>query len=145
MKKKAIEYTLKATKQEFTIAKIKGAEDAQAYARNFYHEDILIYESSFIMLLNQANNVMGYAKISQGGICSTVVDVRIIAKYAKEAMATGVIFIHNHPSGELRPSEQDNRITNIIKEALKLFDIRLLDSIIISETGYYSYNDEGLI
>lgn len=145
MKKKAVEYTINVTKQEFTIAKIKGAEDAQAYARNFYHEDILIYESSYIMLLNQANNVMGYAKISQGGICLTVVDVRIIAKYAIEAMATGVIFVHNHPSGTLSPSQEDRKITIRIKEALKLLDIKLLDSIIISDTGYYSFNNEGLI
>ena len=70
MKKKAVEYSLKAEKKEFPISKIRSAEDAVNFARKFYHDDINIYESSFILLMNQANNVTGYAKISQGGMCS---------------------------------------------------------------------------
>ena len=84
MKKKAVEYSLKAQKQEFPIVKIKRAEDAVNFARQFYYDDITIYESAFIILMNNAGNAMGYAKISQGGICGTIVDVRIVAKYAVE-------------------------------------------------------------
>lgn len=145
MKKKAVEYTIKATKQDFAIEKIHSSLDAFNFARKFYFDDINIYESSFIMMLNSASNVMGYAKISQGGICSTVVDVRIVAKYAIETLSTSVILIHNHPSGNLNPSQLDDRLTNRLKEALSLFDIKLLDHIIISETDYYSYSDEGKI
>ena len=86
MKKKAVEYSITAKKQDFEIIKVRSSEDAFNFAKEFYHEDILIYESAFIILLNQANNVTGYAKISQGGISQTLVDRRIIAKYAIDAL-----------------------------------------------------------
>lgn len=145
MKKKAVEYSITAKKQDFEIVKVQSSSDASAFARKFYHEDILIYESAFIMLMNHTNNVTGYAKISQGGICGTQVDVRLIAKYAIDCLASGVIFVHNHPSGNAKPSIEDKKISEHLKEALKLFDIRLLDSIIITENDYYSMADEGLI
>lgn len=145
MKKKAVEYTLKATKQEFSIAKIKDSAQAYEYAKQFYFDDINIYESCFIMLLNQASNVMGYAKISQGGICNAVVDVRIVAKYAIDTLATSVILIHNHPSGNIRPSADDDRITKTVKDGLKLLNVKLLDHIVISEEAYYSYAEDGRI
>lgn len=145
MKKKAVEYSITAKKQDFEIVKVQSSNDASAFARKFYHEDILIYESAFIMLVNRANNVIGYAKISQGGICGTQVDVRLIAKYAIDSLSAGVIFVHNHPSGNAKPSIEDKKISERLKEALRLFDIRLLDSIIITEDDYYSMADEGLI
>ena len=73
------------------------------------------------------------------------VDVKIIAKYAIDSLASGVIFVHNHPSGNLIPSNQDKRFTNSVKKALGLFDINLLDSIIISDSDYYSMADNGEI
>lgn len=143
MKKKAVEYTIKATKQDFSIAKIKSAEDAFNFAKQFYFDDINIYESCFIMLMNHARNVMGYAKISQGGICSTMVDVRLIAKYAIDTLATSVILVHNHPSGSLNPSYEDDKLTNAVKKGLELLNIKLLDHLVISEERYYSYAEEG--
>ena len=101
MKKKAVKYSITAKKQDFEIIKVRSSEDAFNFAKEFYHEDILIYESAFIILLNQANNVTGYAKISQGGISQTLVDKRIIAKYAIDALSSAVIFVHNHPSGNI--------------------------------------------
>lgn len=145
MKKKAVEYSITAKKQNFEIVKIKSSIDSCEFARKFYHEDILIYESSFIILLNSANNVMGYAKISQGGVCNTQVDIRLVAKYAIDSLATSVIFVHNHPSGNAKPSIEDKKISEKLKDALRLFDIRLLDSIIITENDYYSMADEGLM
>lgn len=145
MKKKAVEYSITAKKQNFEIVKIKSSIDSCEFARKFYHEDILIYESSFIILLNSANSVMGYAKISQGGVCNTQVDIRLVAKYAIDSLATSVIFVHNHPSGNAKPSIEDKKISEKLKDALRLFDIRLLDSIIITENDYYSMADEGLI
>ena len=145
MKKKAVEYSITARKQTFKTEKIVSSEDSYKFARNFYHEDILIYESAFIILLNSANNTIGYAKISQGGICSTQIDIRLVAKYAIDSLSSGVIFVHNHPSGNLKPSCEDEIMTKRIKEALSLFGVRFLDSIIISDTGYLSMNDEGII
>lgn len=145
MKKKAVEYKINATKQEFTIAKIKTAEDVYKYAKQFYSDDINIFESCFIMLLNQANNVMGFAKISQGGLSSTIVDVRLIAKYAIEVLATSVIIVHNHPSGDIKPSYHDDKLTEMSKQGLQFLDIKLLDHLVISEDKYYSYADDGRI
>ena len=145
MKKKAVEYSITAKKQNFEIIKIKSSTDSYEFARKFYHEDILIYESSFIILLNRAGNVSGYAKISQGGVCGTIVDTRIIAKYAIDSLAESVIFIHNHPSGNTLPSREDISMSKKIKEALRLFSINLLDSIVLSEDGYYSMADEGVL
>ena len=143
MKKKAVKYSITAKKQDFEIIKVRSSEDA--FAKEFYHEDILIYESAFIILLNQANNVTGYAKISQGGISQTLVDKRIIAKYAIDALSSAVIFVHNHPSGNIKPSQEDINLSDEIKKGLNLFGIKLLDSIIISDDKYYSMLDEGVL
>lgn len=143
MKKKSVEFTLKAVKKDFPIEKIRSAQDIYNYARKFYFDDINIYESVFIIMLNQAMNTIGYAKISQGGVSSCLVDKRIVAKYAIESLASAVIFVHNHPSGCLNPSKYDDQQTKEIKGCLQVFDIRLLDHVIISEDSFYSYNDEG--
>lgn len=145
MKTKAVEYTITAKKQEFESVKINSSVDAVNFARNFYHDDMLIYESSFIILTNAFNKTIGYAKISQGGVCGTVVDARIVAKYAVDSLAAGVIFIHNHPSGNAQASRQDITLTEKLKSGLKLLDVNLTDSIILTENGYMSMVDEGII
>lgn len=137
--------SLKMNDSEFNKVKITSSKDAATVIRQYYHDDIEIYESFFILLLNRANNTIGYAKISQGGCVGTVIDVKIIAKYAVDTMANGVILAHNHPSGTLQPSDQDNRITNKIKDALKLFDVTVLDHVILAVDGYFSYADEGIL
>lgn len=144
MKKNAIEFSLKAEKQEFPVAKIRSSKDSADFARQYY-DDISIYESSFILLMNQANTAIGYAKISQGGVCSTIVDVRLIAKYAVESLAASVILVHNHPSGQLKFSNEDSRIAQQVRNGLEILDIKLLDSIVICENGYVSMVDEGLL
>lgn len=145
MKKKAVEYKIKAEIQEFTCEKIKSSDDVFNFARKFYFDDILIYESAFILLLNQANNVTGYAKISQGGICNTLIDVRIIAKFAIDTLCSAVILVHNHPSGNLKPSNDDIKISQRLKEALNILNVKFLDSVIISENDYCSLQDEGIL
>lgn len=145
MVKKAIEYKLTANKSEFEQKKIMSSNEAYDYAKQFYFDDLLIYESSFIMLVNRANKVIGYAKISQGGVAGTFVDIKIVAKYAVESLCASVFFIHNHPSGNVKPSIEDRQITDKLKKALSLFDIKLLDSIIISDDSYYSFCDEGIL
>ena len=94
----ASEYKLscKRTGEVIEASTIKTSADAVEVARNFYFDDINIYESFFIMLLNRANKVIGWAKISQGGVCNTIVDKKIICKYAIDTLANGVILVHNH-------------------------------------------------
>ena len=104
-------FELKKIQTEFPSVKITTPDQAADFIRQFYFDDIEIFESFFILLLNQGNKTIGYAKISQGGIAGTVVDVRIIAKYAVESLAVSVILAHNHPSGNLKPSEADLTIT----------------------------------
>ncbi|WP_106828070.1 JAB domain-containing protein [Parabacteroides pacaensis] len=145
MVKKAIEYKLTVNKCEFEQKKIMASNDVYYYAKQFYFDDLLIYESSFIILINRARKVIGYAKISQGGVSGTSVDVKIVAKYAVESLCAGVFFIHNHPSGNVKPSIEDRQITDKLKKALSLFDIKLADSIIISYDSYYSFCDEGIL
>lgn len=139
------EYSLRKTKKDFNQIKITDSKSAVNYARQFYFDDIGIYESFFLILLNRTNRTIGYAKISQGGISGTVVDVKIIAKYAIESLASGIILVHNHPSGNTLASDQDISITNKIKSGLSFFEISVLDHIILTEDSYNSFADEGLL
>mgnify|MGYP001048852446 FL=1 len=97
------------------------------------------------LFLNQANKVKHTEVISKGGITGTVADTRVILKKALEEDAVSIVLCHNHPSGRVRPSRADEILTQKIKEAAKYFDIRVLDHIIVSEEGFYSFADEGLL
>lgn len=136
-------FELKKIQTNFIQNSIRSTKDSCEYIRQFYLDDINVFESAFILLLNNANTTIGYAKISQGGITGTVVDPRLIAKYAVESLAVGVILAHNHPSGNLMPSLADKTLTNKVKEGLKYLDINLLDHIILTQDGYYSMMEEG--
>lgn len=134
---------LKFNDTAFKKVKVNAAQNAYNVIKEFYHDDINIYESFFILLLNRQNITIGYAKISQGGVAGTVVDKSIVAKYCIDSLASGVIIAHNHPSGSLQPSEADYKITKEIKAGLKLFDIRLLDHIILTDQSYVSMAENG--
>jgi DNA repair protein RadC len=136
-------YELRKLQTDFPAVTIKSSEDACDFIKKFYSDDIEIFESFFILLLNRANTTIGYAKISQGGLTGTVVDIRIVAKYAVDSLATGVILAHNHPSGNLKPSQQDIDLTKKIKEGLKLLDIDVHDHLILTVSGHLSLLDEG--
>jgi DNA repair protein RadC len=103
------------------------------------------HEVFAVLYLNRANKVNHFEIISQGGITGTVADSRIILKKALEEDAVNIVLCHNHPSGSLRPSRQDEELTHKIKEAARFFDITVLDHIIVSDQGYYSFADEGLL
>jgi DNA repair protein RadC len=105
----------------------------------------LLHEEFWILFLNRSNRVINRMRISQGGISGTVTDVRMVMKNAIECLASGIVVCHNHPSGNLNPSESDTKITKKIKEAGDLMDIQLLDHLIISEKDYYSFADNGLL
>lgn len=144
-KTKSVKVSLVAETTEIPKMKVQSSKDARDYARNLYNSDILLYESFFIIALNRANNTIGHAKISQGGISSTTVDVRLIAKYAVEMLATSVILVHNHPSGNINPSGDDINLTSKIKAGLKLLNIDVLDHIILTDGDVYSMADNSLI
>jgi DNA repair protein RadC len=103
------------------------------------------HEIFAVLYLNRANKIKHSEIISEGGITGTVADPRIILKKALENDAVSIILCHNHPSGSLKPSRADEELTKKIAEAASYFDIKILDHIIVSEEGYYSFADEGLL
>ncbi len=98
-----------------------------------------------VLYLNRANRINHFEIVSEGGITGTVADPRIILKKALEQNAVSIIVCHNHPSGNLQPSRADEQLTQRLKEAAQLLDIHMLDHVIVSDQGYYSFADEGLI
>lgn len=105
----------------------------------------LPHEEFWILFLNRSNKVINRIRISQGGVSGTVTDVRMIMKKAIELLSSGIIVCHNHPSGNLNPSESDTKITQKIKEAGNLMDIQLLDHLIVTDKAYYSFADNGML
>ena len=98
-----------------------------------------------VLLLNRCNRVLGIYELSSGGITGTVADVRLVMTAALKANAVAVILSHNHPSGNLKPSKPDEELTRKIKTAGLYLDIRVLDHIIVTSEGYYSFTDEGVL
>lgn len=109
----------------------------------FPPETICLQEQFVVLYLNRANRVIGSYQLSKGGITGTIADIRLILSVALKTLATGLILAHNHPTGNLKPSEADRQITERVKQAGKLMDIDLLDHIILSNEGYYSFADDG--
>lgn len=126
---------------------IFSALDAYTELLNFFPpETIALQETFVVMYLNRANRVLGVYQMSKGGITGTVVDIRLLMSVALKIAATRIILCHNHPSGNLKPSLQDQELTKKIVDAGKYFDITTTDHLIISpEGGYYSFADEGTL
>lgn len=125
--------------------KINSSKDAFELLIKHFPDDTIEYRESFkVVLLNQSNRVMGIVPISEGGISATYVDVRLILQAALLSNAVQVILVHNHPSGSMKPSTQDDALTERVKKAAELIEIHVADHIILSpEEKYYSYYDEG--
>lgn len=123
--------------------KVVTSSDAASIFRPLLSD--LPHEEFWILLLNRNNLVIDKMMVSQGGLAGTVIDVRIILKVALDKLASSMILCHNHPSGNLIPSEADKEITKKIKEAGKHMDIPVLDHLIIGNDTYFSFADEGLI
>ena len=122
---------------------IKQSSDVAAYLQaELGHKQM---ESFVVVYLNRANTIIRQEIISEGGITGTVADPRIILKKALDHHAVSIILCHNHPSGNLKPSKADEQLTNKIKNAAAFLDIQVMDHIIVSEEGYYSFADEGLM
>jgi DNA repair protein RadC len=133
---------VKATKgDEFYI---KNSEDMVNVLRSIFNADTLLWTEEFILVcLNRANKVIGYYKVGAGGFSGVVCDVRVIMTMALQSSASSLIVAHNHPSGNLKPSDNDKSMTDKINGACKMLDINLLDHIILTEDSYYSFAEEG--
>lgn len=122
---------------------IGNSHDAYSILKNQLSD--LRTEEFWAIFLNNSNKVIHISQLTQGGISQSIVDVRVLFKTALEHFSTGVIIAHNHPSGSLKPSQEDIHITQKIKEAGKVLSIQLLDHIIITQDSYFSFSDEGLL
>ncbi|MEI8225853.1 MAG: JAB domain-containing protein [Bacteroidota bacterium] len=126
---------------------VKCSKDAfDIFMENWELDSIEHIEEFKLLLMNRSNSVLGILSVSKGGLSGTVTDVRLIFQAAIKANASGIIVCHNHPSGNLNPSESDTKITRKIKEAGTIMDIQLLDHLILTtENSYYSFADNGLL
>ena len=122
---------------------VSSSSDVAQYLQSLLRDHR--HEVFAVLFLNRANKINHFEIISNGGITGTVADPRIILKKALDEDAVSLILCHNHPSGSLKPSRADEELTFKIKEAAKYFDIKVLDHIIVSESGYYSFADEGIL
>jgi len=126
--------------------KITQSKDAyNILFNNWDHGRIQMSEQFFILLLNRANHVIGMTEISSGGVSGTLVDPKLVFGIALKSCACGIILCHNHPSGNLRPSQADLSLTKRLVAAGELLDLLILDHIILTKQGYFSFKDEGLI
>lgn len=115
----------------------------KVFATMRYHFADLQHEEFWAIYLNNAKRMISKIRISQGGVSATIVDPKIILRYAIENLATAIILVHNHPSGNLMPSREDDNQTERIAKAAKLFDIQLVDHLIVAAGNFYSYANEG--
>ncbi len=122
---------------------IRTSEDAHKIISNTIKD--LHYEEFWILLLNRSNEVIGKKEISKGGVSGTVVDAKLVFNEALKQLASSIILCHNHPSGNLKPSQADIDLTRKMKAAGKTLDISVLDHLIVSEKGFYSFADEGMM
>lgn len=124
--------------------KINSVNKAYQVLLNSWDSDTIELQEEFkVLLLNRANEVLGIYPLSKGGITGTVVDSRLIFAVALKCNATGIIIAHNHPSGTLKPSDNDITLTRSIKKCAELLNINLIDHIIVTKNGFYSFSNEG--
>lgn len=142
------EINVNYSKKTVHVESIKDSFQAYNLLREIYLETnaaVEVKEYFYFLLLNRSNEVTSYMKLSEGGITCTIVDLRILIGTALKCLASGIILCHNHPSGNLEPSDSDKDLTKRITHACKLFDIKVLDHIILTSTDFYSFSDNGLM
>lgn len=123
--------------------KLSSSKDVYKLFNKIWSSQTEIREEMYVLLLDRSNTVLGYHILSTGGITGTVADIRLLFSVALNSLATSIIIAHNHPSGQLTPSSQDLVLTKKVKEAGELINITLLDHLIITKDGFYSFSDEG--
>lgn len=141
-----IQLTYKTEVKPSLRPKISGSRDAyNVLMENWDKSKIEFIEQFKVMLLNRANKVLGIFEVSSGSATGTVADPKLIFAAAIKGNACGIILSHNHPSGNLHPSQADIDLTKKMKDCGKLLEIQVLDHVIVTTEGYYSFADEGLI
>lgn len=142
------EFSIKYKTGHINKVKVTCSQDLYQIFKEMYDQDTIEFtESMVVLFLNNANKTLGWTRHSSGGTCHTVVDVRIIVTQALLCGATTIAISHNHPSGQMFPSREDEKITERLKSACEYLQLRFLDHIIVSGEleGYYSFSDEGKI
>jgi DNA repair protein RadC len=124
---------------------VKSSNDANIVFSSMIKNSIEYKESFLLMVLNNANEILGVKKISEGGMTMCPVDVRLIFQTVLKAHGVAFLICHNHPSGKLTPSTADKELTNKITEAAKVLDLKLLDHLIITKNNYLSFADDGIL
>lgn len=127
------------------MPKVKASQDAYDYLLSVWSPHIGRIEEFVILCLNRSNKVLGWSKIGQGGLAGTVADPKVIFQVALKSNASSLILCHNHPSQNIKPSDTDIALTKKLKNAGAFLDLQVLDHLIISSEGYYSFADEGII
>ena len=141
-----VELVYKTTVKASERPLIKMSKDSYEILLKVWDQNRIEFQEEFkVLLLNRANRVIGVYEVSMGGMTGTIADPRLILAAAIKSLSVSIILCHNHPSGSLRPSRADEELTQKIKEAARYHDIKVLDHIIITNEGYYSFADEGLI
>jgi len=134
-------------RRQLTVIKdrpmVRSSQDAYQALAHLVAD--LQHEEFWVLLLNRANRIIGREQISAGGMASTVVDPKIVFQRALEGKACGIIMCHNHPSGNLQPSQADIALTKSLRKAGEILDIHVMDHLIIAEKGYYSFVDQGMM
>ena len=125
---------------------ITSPEKMVEVMRSIFNADTLMWTEEVIMVcLNRANDVVGYYRVSSGGFSGTILDPRVVMTIALNNASSSIILAHNHPSGNLKPSEGDKAITEKIRNACAFFDMKLLDHLIITDESYFAFSENGLL
>jgi len=137
-----VKLTYKTKPESRKKIQVKSSKEAYDLMQHFWDKSQIEYRESFkVILLNRANQVLGVNNVAEGGISEVYVDVRMILQAALLSNASAIMLVHNHPSGETKPSNGDDLMTRKAKKAAEALDILLLDHLIITQYGYYSYAD----
>lgn len=139
----ALHLGARAAKDALIAEEVKVLTSGIAYDLMRHHFERIQHEEFWILLMDRGAHVLREVRISQGGTAATTVDIKLILKSAIESLASSMILFHNHPSGTLVPSVEDDRLTRRIVEAAKMVDVRVNDHLIVTSHSYYSYNDHG--
>ena len=134
------------TKVKFSeMRKVVSSKDGEEILRNIWSNAIELREEFYMLLLNRANKVLGFYRISEGGTAGTVVDPKLIFSVALKCHASSIILAHNHPSGNTQPSEADLKLTKNLISGGKILEISVLDHLILTSESFFSFADEGLM
>src|ERR1035437_3735186 len=142
MKIAEISINYRPLKQDTEPTKVSSSKDSVDFFRKIWSARMQYIEEFYILLLNRSNRIIGYLKVSEGCCAGTVVDPKIIFQGALKSNAQAIIMCHNHPSGNLKPSDADIQLTKKVRDAGLMMEIPVLDHVILTYEGYFSFADE---